>query len=37
VEVGKELGYLDEQERARVVEQIDHEGRMLRRLIAKIT
>jgi len=37
VEVSKDLGYLDEPERARIVEQIDHEGRMLRRLIAKIT
>ena len=36
VEVSKDLGYLDEKQRAHIVEQIDHEGRMLRRLIAKI-
>lgn len=37
IEVGKDLGYLDEQTRGRMVEQIDHEGRMLRRLISKIS
>jgi len=37
VEVSKDLGYLGEEERARIVEQLDHEGRMLRRLISKIS